>query len=109
VSDSATNAVSVRAGSIQGANLGVRCPGLALARDADGTMVGTLPDGWATATIRTIGAKKAPGGFRSEPAPGATEAIGIGPFSVSGPFRIVKKFNSPKAACEAWDAAREPR
>lgn len=100
--------VRVRGGWHAGAGLHVRCTGLRLAgmsSDPDMSMFldGNLPDRWKTAFVKTSGSDNELRGFEIEPDPEAEkdEEIRVGNLYVTGPFKVVRRYNSTKAALKA--------
>lgn len=97
--------VRVICGSAKGASLSVRIAGEELVTEAKlGNVTRAhFPDRWARAAIRTTSGAGTRV-FEVEPAPAdaAGEVVQLGGFSVSGPFKIVKKHNATAAAGAAW-------
>jgi excisionase family DNA binding protein len=98
--------VRVRAGAADGASLSVRV--------SNGAMIKAGPNeyrfrrGWAWALVRTT-SEKGVRAFEIEPAPHSQHEVELehAGLYIKGAFRIVRKFNSTKAAQAAWDEANE--
>lgn len=98
--------VLVRVGSAPGASLSVRVRDgdLITERKDGGAVLGRFPPGWRSAVVRTTLGSGGARAFTLEPAEGEQNEIGLGGLYVRGPFRIAKKYNTAKAATEAWES-----